>query len=582
MNRYASSLRTVSAARENNMISDAYIAKKSRLKEIEEIAKDLGIPKKHIEPWGRYKAKVGLDFLPTIKHRRNGKYIIVSAITPTPLGEGKTVTSIGLSMAFNRLGKKSVVCLRQPSMGPVFGVKGGGTGGGYSQILPREDINLHFTGDIHAVGVANNVLAAFLDNELYRKNPLRIDPKTITWRRALDINDRPLRNIKIGIGGKENGPSRYSGFDITVASEVMAILALSKNLQDMRNRLGNIVVGLTKERKPITAEDLNVAGAMAALLKDAIKPNLVQTIEHTPCFVHTGPFANIAHGNSSIIADYIALKLSDYVVTECGFGADLGAEKFFNIKCRISGLIPHAAVIVCSIRALKMHSGLFKVKGRQLDERLLRENIKATEMGCVNLQRQIKNIKSFGVPVVVAINRFSSDTEREIALVKKRAIFNGAANAVVSEVWKYGSKGGLKLAAAVMNAARKSHANFSFLYPLDMGLKGKIETIAKNMYGAGRTTYSVAAEKKLRFYERHGYGKLPVCIAKTHLSLSPHADIKGAPEGFTLPVRDVHAAIGAGFILAICGSIRTMPGLPRRPIGKKIDIDIKGNIKGLY
>jgi len=414
------------------MLNDTSIAKKAKLKEIEEIAKELGIPKKYVEPWGRYKAKINLDFYNSVKNRRDGKYVIVSAITPTPLGEGKTVTSIGLSMALNKLGSKAIACLRQPSMGPVFGIKGGGTGGGYSQILPREDINMHFTGDIHAVGVAHNLLAAFLDNNLFRKNQLNIDPKTITWRRVVDMNDRPLRNIKIGVGGKRNGPSRYSGFDITVASEVMAILALSKNLHDMHKRLGNIVVGTTKDGKPVTADDLKISGAMAALLKDAIKPNLVQTIERTPCFVHTGPFANIAHGNSSIIADTIALKIADFVITECGFGADLGAEKFIDIKCRTSGIAPEAAVIVCSIRALKMHSGQFKVKGRHLDKRLFEENVQATELGCVNLQKQIQNIKVFGVPVVVAINRFTHDTEREINLVKKKAIFSGATSAVVS------------------------------------------------------------------------------------------------------------------------------------------------------
>ena len=564
------------------MISDTRIAKKTKLKDIEDISKDLGIPMKYVEPWGRYKAKINLDFLRTVRKRHNGKYIIVSAITPTPLGEGKTVTSIGLSMALNKLGKKAIACLRQPSMGPVFGIKGGGTGGGYSQILPREDINLHFTGDIHAVGVAHNLLAAFLDNSLFRNNKLNIDPRAIAWPRVVDINDRPLRSIKIGIGGKKNGPSRHSNFDITVASEVMAILALSKNLQDMHRRLRNIVVGATKDGRPVTAADLKIAGAMAALLKDAIKPNLVQTIEHTPCFVHTGPFANIAHGNSSIIADNIALKIADFVITECGFGADLGAEKLFDIKCRTSGITPDAAVIVCSIRALKMHSGLFKVKGRILDKKLFKENLQATESGCVNLQKQINNIKAFGVPVVVAVNRFASDTEKEINLVKKKAIFSGAVSAVVSEVWRYGSGGGLKLAKAVMNASSKDNTSFNFLYPLDMSIKDKIDIIAKKMYGAGKVTYSAIANRKIRIYERRGYGKLPVCIAKTHLSLSPKSEIKGATQNFTLPVKDINIAIGAGFLLPICGSIRTMPGLPADPIGTKIDIDGKGNIKGLF
>jgi formate--tetrahydrofolate ligase len=564
------------------MVPDISIARKARLKDIKDIAKELGIPKRYVELWGCYKAKINLNFLHTIEHRHNGKYIVVSAITPTPLGEGKTVTSIGLSMALNKLGKKSIVCLRQPSMGPVFGVKGGGTGGGYSQVLPRDDINLHFTGDIHAVGVAHNLLAAFLDNSLFRKNRLNIDPRTISWRRVVDINDRSLRNIKIGLGGSKNGPLRNSGFEITVASEVMAILALSKNIQDMRRRLGNIVICSTKDKKPVTANDLEVTGAMAALLRDAIKPNLVQTIEHTPCFIHTGPFANIAHGNSSIIADTIGLKIADFVVTESGFGADLGAEKFFDIKCRESRLIPDVAVVVCTIRALKMHSGHFKIRGRYLDKRLFKENLRAVEEGCSNMQRQIKNILLFGIPVVVAINKFSTDTEREIALVKKKAIFSGASSAIVSEVWRYGSGGGLKLAKAVMNVTRKSKSHFNFLYPLEIPIKAKIEKIAKQIYGAGKVTFSTTAEKRIRTYEKLGYGRLPVCIAKTHLSLSPDPEIKGAPEGFSLPVKDVRASVGAGFISPLCGSINTMPGLPTNPLGTKVDIDSKGNVKGLF
>jgi len=563
------------------MVSDSQISKKTKLKKIEEIARAAGIPKKYLEPWGRHKAKIGLNFFRTVENRRDGNYVVVSAITPTPLGEGKTVTSIGLSMALNKLGPTSIACLRQPSMGPVFGTKGGGTGGGFSQVLPREDINLHFTGDIHAVGVANNLLAAFIDNSLYRKNRLAIDPRTISWRRALDINDRTLREIKIGLGSSGNGITRRDGFDITVASEVMAILALSKNIQDMRKRLGNIVIGYTKKKKPVTAEDLNVAGAMAALLKDAIKPNLVQTTENTPCFVHTGPFANIAHGNSSVIADMIALKTADYVITEAGFGADLGAEKFFNIKCRESGLTPNACVIVCSIRALKMHSGHFRIKGRNLDKRLFKENLKAVNEGCSNLQRQIKNVLTHGIPVVIAINRFDSDTDREISLVRKRSIFSGASGAVVSEVYKYGSGGGLKLAKAVINTCRKSSSRFKYLYSENSSIKSKIEKIATTIYGAGRVTYQAAADKKIRMAERSGYGRLPICIAKTHLSLSPDAAIKGAPHGFTLPVRDIHISVGAGFVTVICGTIRTMPGLPAKPIGMDVDIDGKGHVKGL-
>jgi len=557
------------------------MSRKTGLKEIAYVAGKAGIPARYVEPWGRYKAKIGLDFLKTAKKKRSAKYVIVSALTPTPRGEGKTVTSIGLSMALNRIGKKSIACLRQPSMGPVFGVKGGGTGGGKSQILPREDINLHFTGDIHAVGASHNLLAAFLDNAIFRNHYPHIDPERVTWRRVLDMNDRPLRNIKIGLGAAKDGPSRTSGFDITVASEVMAILALSKDIRDMRARLGRVVIASSKSGRPVTAADLKIAGAMAALLKDAIKPNLVQTIENTPCLVHTGPFANIAHGNSSIIADMMALRISDYVITECGFGADLGAEKFFDIKCRTSGIKPDAAVIVCSVRALKMHSGRFKVRGRSMDKSLLREDLPAVEAGCVNLEKQIQNISAFGVPVVVAVNRFASDTAREIAIVRKRVILGGADGVAVSEAWRRGSAGALDLAKSLVEVTRRRAADFGFLYPLDMPIKGKIERIAKRIYGAGRVTYSPVAEKKIQIYEKRGYGKLPVCIAKTHLSLGPDAKVKGAPAGFTLPVRDMHAAVGAGFILPICGSIRTMPGLPAEPIGVKIRVDDEGSIKGL-
>jgi len=557
------------------------ISKRVKLAEIKKIAKAAGIPAKYVEPQGRYKAKISLDFLREKLTRRKGKYILVSAITPSPLGEGKTVTTIGLSMAMNRAGEKSIVCLRQPSMGPIFGAKGVGTGGGYSRVMPSGDINLHFTGDIHAVGVAHNLASAFLDNSIFRGNRFGVDPKTIAWRRVLDINDRSLRNIKILTSGKENGPSRESGFDITVASELMAILALARDLEDMRRRLDNIVFAFTPNGKPVTARDLGVAGAMAALLKDAIKPNLVQTIEHTPCLIHTGPFANIAHGNSSIIADNMALAVSDYVVTESGFGADLGAEKFFDIKCRVSGLVPDAAVLVLTVRSLKMHSGRFKiVAGEPVDKKLFRENLDALEKGCANLERQIGNIKKFGVPVVVAINKFATDTEKELILVRKKAILAGADEAVVSELWKRGSKGGTELAKAVIKAA-ESKKRFGFLYPLNLSIKDKIKKIAKEMYGAGNVSYSSAANDSIALYEKLGYGKLPVCIAKTHLSFSANPAAKGAPEGFTLPVRDAHLSAGAGFITPICGTINTMPGLPANPIGTRIDIDKKGNIVGL-
>lgn len=561
------------------MTHDMSISKKIKLAEIETIAKRAGIPLKYIETLGRYKAKISLDFLKEKQAFRKKKYILVSAITPSPFGEGKTVTTIGLSMALNSLGERSIVCLRQPSMGPIFGSKGVGTGGGYSQVLPSGDINLHFTGDIHAVGVAHNLLAAFLDNSLFRENKLNIDPEAIAWRRVLDINDRSLRNVKIGIG--KEGFLRNSGFDITAASELMAILALSRSLDDMRRRLDDVVLALTRDRKPVTAKDLGVAGAMAALLKDAVKPNLVQTTEHTPCIIHTGPFANIAHGNSSILADKMALSVSDYVVTESGFGADLGAEKFFDIKCRASGLAPDAVVLVCTIRSLKMHSGRFKVAaGRPVDKKLFREDLDLLEKGCANLDRQISNIKKFGMPVVVAINRFASDSAKEIILAQKKAILAGADDAVVSELWKCGSKGGTALARAVVESAEKKK-RFNFLYPLSASIKDKIDTVAKEIYGAAKVRYSPDAEKAVALYEKLGYGRLPVCIAKTQLSLTADPSIKGAPKGFTLPIRDVRLSAGAGFITPICGTITTMPGLPANPIGTRIDIDRTGNIIGL-
>lgn len=542
------------------MLSDLAIAKNTKLAKIDKIAAGAGIPAKYTEILGDYKAKINLDFLKDDAGRRRigrrAKYIIVSAITPGPLGEGKTVTTVGLSMALNRIGRRSIVCLRQPSMGPAFGRKGGGTGGGYSQVMPRSDINLHFTGDTHAVGVAHNLLAAFVDNSLFRDNHFGIDPGTISWRRAIDINDRSLRDIRVELSGKK-GYSRKTGFDITAASELMAILALSGDIKDMRRRLDRIIAAFGKNGRPVTAGDLKVSGAMAALLKEAIKPNLVQTIERTPCFIHTGPFANIAHGNSSIIADRMALRLSDYVVTESGFGADLGCEKFFDIKCRVSGLKPSAAVLVCTARSLKMHGG------------------------AANLEKQIRNIKRFGVPLVVAINSFAGDAEKEIILIKKSALLSGASDAVTSDLWRLGSRGGIELAKSVAKAAEEPHAEFNFLYPLDITIKEKIERIAKNMYGAAKIGYSALAERKIALYEKLGYGRLPVCIAKTHLSLSADPLAKGAPQGFTLPVKDAYLAAGAGFITAMCGGINTMPGLPAKPIGETIDIDGMGNIAGL-
>lgn len=563
------------------MLSDIEIAQKAKKDPIEKIAAKLGISRKHLISYGKYIAKINLDILQKTKSRKKGKYILVSAITPTPLGEGKTVTTIGLSMALNRLGKLASVCIRQPSLGPVFGIKGGAAGGGYSQVLPMEEFNLHFTGDVHAVGLAHNLAAAFLDNSLFKGNKLKINPEKIYWRRVMDVSDRALRNIRIGLGTENDGIPRDSGFDITVASEIMAILALSGSLEDFRSRLGKMALADTLDNKFITTEDLKVAGSIAVLLRDTIKPNLIQTLEHTPCFVHAGPFANIAHGNSSILADEIALSFSDYVVTEAGFGADCGAEKFFDIKCRVSGLKPDAAVIVCSVRALKAHSGKFRiVPGKPLDEGLVRENIPAIEEGIGNLAKHIENVKLFGVPVVVAVNRFSTDTDKEIDFIKNKAIELGAQDCRISEVWAKGSKGGLDLAESVVKAASKK-SEFKFLYPLNIPIKEKIKIIAVKIYGAKDVEYSESADAKIKLYTERGWDNLPICMAKTHLSLSHDPNLKGRPAGFILPVRDIRASVGAGFLYPLCGEMKTMPGLPSHPAGEKMDLDAEGNVVGL-
>jgi formate--tetrahydrofolate ligase len=564
------------------MLTDLEIAQSAHLKPIVEIARDLGLEEDDIELYGKYKAKVSLQVLEKLKDHPLGKYIDVTAITPTPLGEGKTVTTIGLSMALNRIGKKSIVCIRQPSLGPVFGIKGGAAGGGYSQVVPMEDFNLHLTGDTHAVALAHNLLAAFIDNHIYHGNALRIDPFTISWPRVVDVSDRALRKIVIGLGGKDNGIPRESGFDIAVASEVMAILALTTGLRDLRERLGRIVIGYNVEKKPVTAEDVKCAGAMAVLLKDAIKPNLLQTLENTPCFVHAGPFANIAHGNSSILADQIALRLSEYVVTESGFGADCGMEKFMNIKCRYSGLTPDCVVMVCSVRALKMHSGKYRVvPGKPLDPALAEEDVAAVEQGAENLVKQIENARLFGVPVVVAINLFATDTDREIRAIEKIALENGAYACAVSEVWAKGGAGGRELAEAVVRACDEPK-NFRFLYPLDIPIKEKIEIIATKIYGADGVVYEEGVEEKIRRFTEFGWDKLPICMAKTHLSLSHDPKLKGRPRGFKLPIKDIRPAIGAGFLYPLCGEIRTMPGLPSEPAGNKVDIDAEGRIVGLF
>ncbi|HAH20021.1 MAG TPA: formate--tetrahydrofolate ligase [Candidatus Omnitrophica bacterium] len=563
------------------MLTNLEIARKVKPYKISKIAKSIGIKENELELYGNYKAKIDLSILKRIKNRQLGKYVLVTAITPTPLGEGKTISTIGLSMALNSIGKKTIACLRQPSLGPVFGIKGGASGGGYSQIIPMEDINLHFTGDIHAVGLANNLAAAHLDNTLCKGNPLQIKPESITLRRVVDVSDRFLRNITVGLGGKDGGCPRDTGFDITVASEVMAILALTTSLQDLRKRLGRMVVAEDVNGKPVTLEDLKVAGSMCVLLKDAIKPNLIQTMEHTPVLMHAGPFGNIAHGNSSILADQIALRLADFVVTEAGFGTDLGAEKFFDIKCRYSGLKPDAVVMVATIRALKMHSGKFNVvAGKPLDKGLISEDLRAIEEGICNLEKQIENVRLFGLPCIVALNRFKTDTDKEVALVRKRAIAAGATDCLVSEVWAKGGKGAIELAKAVVSATKEKN-HFKFLYPLDIPIKDKIKAIATQVYGAKDVSYEPIAEEKLAKYTARGYGNLPICMAKTHLSLSHDPTLKGRPRDFILPVRDVRASVGAGFIYPLCGKMQTMPGLPSQPALLRIDIDKKGNIVGL-
>ena len=565
------------------MKSDLEIAQEAKILPIVEIAKSIGLDEDDLELYGKYKAKVSLDVIKKFASRPSGKYIDVTAITPTPLGEGKTVTTIGLSQGLVGIGKKVITCIRQPSLGPVFGIKGGAAGGGYSQVIPMEDFNLHLTGDIHAVSIAHNLLAAFMDTSILKGNPLNIDPFSITLRRVVDVSDRALRQIIIGLGGKENGYPRETGYDISVASEVMAILALTTGLQDIRERLGRIVIGNTYDGKAVTAEDLRCAGSMTVLMKDAIKPNLLQTLEHTPCFVHAGPFANIAHGNSSILADQMAIKLAEYVVTESGFGADCGAEKFMNIKCRYSGMKPDAVVIVCSVRALKMHGGGFKfVPGQKVNkEDMERENVDAVIKGSENLQKQVENMLYFGVPVVVAINRFTADTDREVEAVRKAAIDAGADDAVISDVWAKGGEGGKELANAVVRAAEKS-SDFKFLYPLDISIKEKIETIATKIYGADGVDYLPLAEEKIRLYTKLGYDNLPICMAKTHLSLSHEPNLKGRPRGFRVPIRDVMASIGAGFLYPLLGEMRTMPGLPAEPAGTRVDIDKDGKIVGLF
>jgi formyltetrahydrofolate synthetase len=581
--------------------SDLDIAQAAHLRPITDIAADLGLDEEDLILFGRYKAKVHLDVLKKLEDRPVGKYIDVTAITPTPLGEGKTTTGIGLVQGLGVLGHNSIACIRQPSQGPTFGIKGGAAGGGYSQVIPMEDFNLHLTGDIHAITAANNLVAAAVDSRWFHESRLSddqlsnmdlkrldIDPYNITWNRVVDVNDRSLRNVIIGLGGKWDGPPRQAGYDITVASEIMAILALVNGddyksaLRDLRERCGRIVIGQSKARTPITAEDIGVAGAAAVLMKDAIHPNLMQTLEGQAAFVHAGPFANIAHGNSSIVADKVALRLGDYVVTESGFGADIGMEKFFNIKCRYSNLIPDCVVLVATIRALKMHGGGPRVvPGRPLDSAYTEENLELLEAGAANLQAHIRNAKLFGIPVVVAVNKFTDDTEAEVDLVRRLAAEAGAETAAMSDHWTNGGDGAVELADAVVAACEKP-SEFQFLYPLDWPIKKKIETIATQIYGAGDVAYEALANRQIKSYEENNFGGLPMCMAKTHLSMSHDPTLKNAPTGFTLPVREVRASVGAGFIYPLLGQMRTMPGLPSKPAYLNVDINEDGEVVGLF
>jgi len=564
--------------------SDLEIARSITPRPIAEIAHELGYRDDEIELYGSTKAKITLEGIRRLEAERpRGRYVLVTAISPTPLGEGKSTTTVGLAQGLERIGKRAAVALRQPSLGPVFGIKGGAAGGGYSQVIPMEDFNLHLTGDVHAIGAAHNLAAAFIDNHVHHGNALGIDANSILWPRVLDISDRALRDVVVGLGGRDNGYPRQGSFVITVASEVMAILALASDLRDLRARLGRIVLATRKDGTPITAEDLHVAGSMAVLLKDALKPNLLQTLEGGPAWVHCGPFANIAHGNNSILADRAALATSDILVTEAGFGADMGAEKFFDIKCRASGLRCDAAVIVATIRALKMHGGVGRiVAGKPLDPALLESNPDAVRAGGVNLAKQIENVMSYGVPVVVAINVFPTDTEEEIAAVHEVAMAAGARDAVVARHFTDGGAGAEDLARAVWAAAEEGAPDFHLLYPDDMPLRDKIETIALRIYGADGVDYLPAAAKSLKLYEDMGFGHLPVCIAKTQYSLSHDAKLLGRPTGFRLPIREVRLSAGAGFVTPIAGDMRTMPGLNSRPGGERIDLDDDGNIVGLF
>ncbi|MEZ5408002.1 MAG: formate--tetrahydrofolate ligase [Acidimicrobiales bacterium] len=560
--------------------SDLEIALAADLKPLPDVADAAGIPPEHLEPYGRGAAKIALEAIGAMADRPRARYVVVSAITPTPLGEGKTTTTVGLGQGFGHIGKRATIAIRQPSMGPTFGIKGGAAGGGYSQVVPMELLNLHLTGDMHAVTAAHNLCSAMLDAHLFHGNAAGLDLHNITWRRVLDVNDRALRNLVIGLGGAQDGIPRETGFDITAASEVMAALALATSLQDLRRRMGRIVVGYTKGGEPVTAEDIGVAGAMTVILREAIKPNLMQTLEGTPALVHTGPFGNIATGNSSIVADLIGIHTGDYLITEAGFGADMGAERFFNIKCRNSGLTPDAAVVVATVRGLKAHSGRHRiVAGRPLPEALLAENPDEVHEGGANLRKQLENITIHGVTPVVAINAFPGDHPADIAAIGEIADACGARWALTTH-FSDGGAGAAELAEAVAEAADEP-TRFQLLYPDDASLKDKIHAVATRVYGADGVTYTAEADRQLAIYTAAGFGNLPVCVAKTHLSLSSEASRKGAPTGWTLPVREVRASVGAGFVYPICGEMRTMPGLGTDPAARRIDIDDHGQIVGL-
>jgi formate--tetrahydrofolate ligase len=556
------------------MKSDIEIAQEAKMIPIREVAASIGIEEDDLELYGKYKAKLSDELMEKVKDNPNGKLILVTAINPTPAGEGKTTTSVGLGEAFGKLGMKAVIALREPSLGPCFGIKGGAAGGGYAQVVPMEDLNLHFTGDFHAITSANNLLAALLDNHIQQGNELGIDPRQVVWKRCLDMNDRVLRNIVVGLGTKMDGTVREDHFVITVASEIMAILCLADDMEDLKRRLGRIIVAYSYDGKPITAQDLQAVGSMAALLKDALKPNLIQTLEHTPAIVHGGPFANIAHGCNSVRATKTALKLADYVVTEAGFGADLGAEKFFDIKCRKAGLTPDAVVLVATVRALKYNGGVPK-------DELSGENLEALKKGIVNLEKHIENLQKYGVPVVVTLNSFVTDTKAETDFVEEFCRERGCEFAL-SEVWEKGGEGGIALANKVLETLKTKESHFKLLYPDDMSLKEKIETVAKEIYGAAEVTYAPAAEKELKRITDLGMASFPVCMAKTQYSLSDDPKKLGRPEGFTLNVREVYVSAGAGFIVAVNGSIMTMPGLPKKPAAYNIDVDNSGVITGLF